>query len=169
VPPRLTLALPDQEATRELGRRLAALIRPGDVIALCGLLGSGKTELARALIRARAGAAIEVPSPSYTLVQDYRLPDLSIRHIDLYRIQDPAELPELGLDAPAAGEAWLIEWPERAAAVLPADRLDLELRQGAAPDARIAHLTAGPGWIERLDRLRGASDVGAHRRRSRTT
>jgi tRNA threonylcarbamoyl adenosine modification protein YjeE len=166
---RLELALPDREATRGLGRRLAVLIRPGDVIALCGVLGSGKTELARGLIRARAGAAIEVPSPSYTLVQDYRLSDLSIRHIDLYRIQDPAELLELGLDAPAAGEAWLIEWPERAAAVLPADRLDLELRQGPAPDARIAHLTAGPGWIERLDRLRGASDVDAHRRRGRTT
>src|ERR687892_435376 len=129
---RLMLLLPDQQATRALGRRLAGLIRPEDVIALRGVLGSGKTELARALIRARAGADIEVPSPSYTLVQDYRFPDLLIRHIDLYRIRDPAELLELGLDAPAAGEAWLIEWPERADAVLPADRLDLELRQGDA-------------------------------------
>jgi tRNA threonylcarbamoyl adenosine modification protein YjeE len=163
------MALPDLEATRELGRRLAALIRPGDVIALRGLLGSGKTELARALIRARAGAAIEVPSPSYTLVQDYRLPDLVVRHIDLYRIEDSAELLELGLDAPAPDEAWLVEWPERAAAALPDDRLDLELRQGAAPDARIADLTAGASWIERLDRLAGASDVGAHRRRARAT
>src|ERR687892_2251449 len=153
---RLMLLLPDQQATRALGRRLAGLIRPEDVIALRGVLGSGKTELARALIRARAGADIEVPSPSYTLVQDYRFPDLVIRHIDLYRIRDPAELLELGLDAPAAGEAWLIEWPERADAVLPADRLDLELRQGDAPDARIADLNAGPSWIERLDVLRGA-------------
>jgi tRNA threonylcarbamoyl adenosine modification protein YjeE len=118
------------------------------------VLGSGKTELARALIRARAGADIEVPSPSYTLVQDYRFADLLIRHIDLYRIHHPAELLELGLDAPAAGEAWLIEWPERADAVLPPDRLDLELRQGDAPDARIADLSAGSSWIERLDRLR---------------
>jgi tRNA threonylcarbamoyl adenosine modification protein YjeE len=150
------LSLPDQQATWALGRRLAGLIRPGDVIALRGVLGSGKTELARALLRARAGAEIEVPSPSYTLVQDYRFADLLIRHIDLYRIQDPAELLELGLDAPAAGEAWLIEWPERAEAVLPADRLDLELRQGAAPDARIAHLNGGRSWIERLEVLRGA-------------
>ena len=153
---RLMLLLPDQQATRALGRRLAGLIRPEDVIALRGVLGSGKTELARALIRARAGADIEVPSPSYTLVQDYRFPDLLIRHIDLYRIRDPAELLELGLDAPAAGEAWLIEWPERADAVLPADRLDLELRPGDMPDARIADLNAGPSWIERLDVLRGA-------------
>ena len=166
MPARLSLALPDQEATRDLGRRLAALIRPGDLIALRGLLGSGKTELARGLIRARAGAAIEVPSPSYTLVQDYRFSDLLIRHIDLYRIQDPAELLELGLDAPGAGEAWLIEWPERAAAVLPADRLDLELRQGAAPDARVADLKAGPGWTERLDRLPSA---GEPPQRGRTT
>jgi tRNA threonylcarbamoyl adenosine modification protein YjeE len=166
VPARLRLALPDQEATRELGRRLAALIRAGDVVALCGPLGSGKTELARALIRARAGAAIEVPSPSYTLVQDYHVTDLLIRHIDLYRIQDPAELLELGLDAPGPGEAWLIEWPERAAAVLPADRLDLELRQGAAPNARVADLNAGPGWIERLSRL---SNAGLPPRRGRTT
>jgi tRNA threonylcarbamoyladenosine biosynthesis protein TsaE len=156
VPARLTLSLPDQPATRALGRRFAGLIRPGDVIALRGVLGSGKTELARALIRARAGADIEVPSPSYTLVQDYRFPGLLIRHIDLYRIANPTELLELGLDAPGAGEAWLIEWPERAAAVLPADRLDLELRQGDAPDARIAQLNAGPGWLERLDALRGA-------------
>ena len=153
---RLMLSLPDQRATRALGRRLAGLIRPGDVVALRGVLGSGKSELARALLRACAEAEIEVPSPSYTLVQDYRFPDLVIRHIDLYRIQDPTDLLELGLDVPAAGEAWLIEWPERAAAVLPADRLDLELRQGAAPDARIARLDAGPSWIERLDVLRGA-------------
>ena len=152
----LMLSLADERATRALGRRLAGLIRPGDVIALRGVLGSGKTELARALIRARAGADIEVPSPSYTLVQDYRLPGLLIRHIDLYRIGDPAELLELGLDAPAAGEAWLIEWPDRAAAVLPADRLDLELRQGDAPGARTAHLSAGASWAERLKVLRGA-------------
>ena len=151
----LMLSLSDEQATRGLGRRLAGLIRPGDVIALSGVLGSGKTALARSLIRARAGAAIEVPSPSYTLVQDYRFPGLVIRHIDLYRIADPAELLELGLDAPAAGEAWLVEWPERAVAVLPADRLDLELRQGDAPDARTAHLSAGPSWAERLEMLRG--------------
>jgi tRNA threonylcarbamoyl adenosine modification protein YjeE len=151
---RLVLSLPDRQATRELGRRLAGLLRSGDVVALRGVLGSGKTELARALLRARAGAEIEVPSPSYTLVQDYRFPDLLIRHIDLYRIHDPAELLELGLDAPAAGEAWLIEWPERAMGVLPADRLDLELRQGDDANARSAHLEVGPGWAERVHQLR---------------
>jgi tRNA threonylcarbamoyladenosine biosynthesis protein TsaE len=153
---RALLLLPDREATRALGGRLAGVIRPGDVIALRGALGAGKTELARALIRARAGAAIEVPSPSYTLVQDYRLGDLVIRHIDLYRIADAAELLELGLDAPAADEVWLIEWPERAGAALPADRLEVELRQGDAPDSRLAEVTARPRWEARLQALRGA-------------
>jgi tRNA threonylcarbamoyl adenosine modification protein YjeE len=152
----IELTLPDPGATRELGRRLAALIRPGDVIALRGVLGAGKTELARALLRARAGAEIEVPSPSYTLVQDYRFADLVIRHVDLYRIAEVAELTELGLDAPAAGDAWLIEWPEHAEAALPTDRLDLELRQGEAPDARIARLVAGSSWADRLAALRPA-------------
>jgi tRNA threonylcarbamoyl adenosine modification protein YjeE len=165
----LVLSLPDLKATRELGRRLAGLIGPGDVVALRGALGSGKTELARALLRARAGAAIEVPSPSYTLVQDYRFPDLLIRHIDLYRIRDPAELLELGLDAPAAGEAWLIEWPERAAGVLPAERLDLELRQGDDANARSAHLCAGPGWAKRLEQLRGGWNASARAGGDRTT
>ncbi len=131
------------------------MLRGGDVVALRGPLGSGKSELARALIRARAGAAIEVPSPSFTLIQDYELGALTIRHIDLYRVERADELAELGLVAPAADEAWLIEWPERAEGLLPAEsRLDVELAQGPAPDARIARLRAGPGWADRLAALR---------------
>jgi tRNA threonylcarbamoyl adenosine modification protein YjeE len=122
------------------------------VIALCGPLGAGKSELARALIRARAGAAIEVPSPSFTLVQDYSIGNLVLRHIDLYRLGDPCELQELGLDAPAADELWLVEWPERAGENFPRD-LQITLEQGPTADARIAHLVAGPRWRERLDAL----------------
>jgi tRNA threonylcarbamoyl adenosine modification protein YjeE len=150
------LLLPDVAATGALGARLAGLLRPGDVIALRGPLGAGKSELARAMIRARAGAAIEVPSPSFTLVQDYVLPGLTIRHIDLYRIDDPAELSEIGLDAPEGEEAWLIEWPERAGRFLPGDRLDLALEQGPTPDARIARLSAGPAWADRFSQLADA-------------
>jgi tRNA threonylcarbamoyl adenosine modification protein YjeE len=150
---RAELSLQDLAATRAFGSRLAAVLRGGDVVALSGPLGSGKSEFARALIRARAGAAIEVPSPSFTLLQDYELGALTVRHIDLYRLQQPAELDELGLTAPAADEAWLIEWPERAGALLPADRLEIALLQGPTPDARIAQLTAGPGWADRLPAL----------------
>jgi tRNA threonylcarbamoyl adenosine modification protein YjeE len=150
---RAELRLADRAATHALGRRLAGVLRGGDVLALRGALGSGKTELARALIRARAGAALEVPSPSFTLVQDYALADLVIRHIDLYRVQDPAELVELDLAAPGADEVWLVEWPERAGSALPGDRLELVLEQGPEPDARIARLRAGPGWAERVAAL----------------
>jgi tRNA threonylcarbamoyladenosine biosynthesis protein TsaE len=153
---RAELQLRDLRATHALGRRLAGVVRGGDVVALSGPLGAGKTELARALIRARAGAAIEVPSPSFTLIQDYPQGGLVIRHIDLYRVEDPAELVELGLEAPASDELWLIEWPERALALLPADRLDLSLAQGPEPDARIARLRAGPGWVDRLAALQDA-------------
>jgi tRNA threonylcarbamoyladenosine biosynthesis protein TsaE len=147
--PAPSTVLGDLAATRALGARLAAVIRGGEVIALCGPLGAGKSELARALIRARAGAAIEVPSPSFTLVQDYPIGDLVLRHIDLYRLATPAELIELGLDAPAAHEVWLVEWPERAGPDLVPD-LQITLEQGPAADARIAHVLAGPSWRERL-------------------
>lgn len=145
--------LPDLEATRRFAGRLADLLRPGDVVALTGPLGAGKTELARALIRARAGAAIEVPSPSFTLVQDYPLPGLAIRHVDLYRVEGPDELLELGIDDPGFAGALLIEWPERAAGGLPADRLDVRLEQGPTPDARIAEIVAGLAWADRLPAL----------------
>ena len=135
-----------------LGARLAAVLAGGEAIALCGPLGAGKSELARALIRARAGAAIEVPSPSFTLVQDYPLGDLVLRHIDLYRLNHPDELLELGLEAPEPDEVWLVEWPERAGDGLAAD-LQITLEQGPAADSRIAHLRAGPRWRERLATL----------------
>jgi tRNA threonylcarbamoyladenosine biosynthesis protein TsaE len=152
----LELRLNDLTTTRALGRRIAGLLRPGDVVALRGPLGAGKSELARAMIRARAGVEIEVPSPSFTLVQDYVFPGLIIRHIDLYRINDPAELTELGLNAPEAEEAWLIEWPERAGKLLPDDRLEIVLEQGPTDESRIARLTAGPSWVDRLSRLADA-------------
>lgn len=156
MPSELKILLTDLEATRQFGRRIAKLLRPGDVIALRGPLGAGKSELARGLIRARAGAEIEVPSPSFTLIQDYAFPGLTIRHIDLYRIDDPAELLELGLDAPEYEEAWLIEWPERAGRTLPDERLEIVLEQGPSPDTRIARLTGTPSWVDRLSRLADA-------------
>ncbi len=101
--------LPDEQATQRLGEDLALALRPGDCLALVGDLGAGKSTLARALIRAIAGEPdLEVPSPTFTLVQDYEL-SLPIAHFDLYRIADPDELDELGLDEMLARGACLVE------------------------------------------------------------
>ena len=152
---RLSRGLPDPGATDALGRALAPLLRPGDLVCLRGDLGAGKSALARSLIRARAGgAAIEVPSPTFTLVQDYDLPGgLHLWHVDLYRLGSPEEAEELGLDDAlrGGGAALLIEWPERIEGLLPADRLDVALELPPSGGAgRVAHLTGGPGWAERL-------------------
>lgn len=154
---RLRLFLPDLGATRELAARLAALLRAGDLVALEGELGSGKTEFARAVISARAGMPLEVPSPSFTLVQRYELAGLVITHADLYRLADPGEVDELGLDEALGEGALMVEWPERAGDRLPADRLTVRLREPPAgpPGARVVELEAGPSWRARLQALAG--------------
>jgi tRNA threonylcarbamoyl adenosine modification protein YjeE len=123
-----TVALPDEQATHRLMVDVAALIEPGDLITLSGDLGAGKTTFARALIRHLAGdETIEVPSPSFTLMQAYELPHLTVVHADLYRLSGPAELAELGFDDLGDRALVLLEWPDRAAGFLPADRLDIAL------------------------------------------
>lgn len=144
----ITLPLPDEIATRALGAALAPLCRPGDMIALYGDLGAGKTTLSRGLIAALCGAGTEVPSPTYTLLQTYDAPALTIYHFDLYRIENPAELVELGWDDTQSGLA-LVEWPEHAGARLPAWHLALTLTKDAA--MRKAKLEAhGEDWQNRL-------------------
>ena len=106
------MILEDEAATARLGRTLAGLARPGDVITLSGPLGVGKTALARGFIGA-LGHTGEVPSPSFAIVQPYDELDPPVWHVDLYRIEDPSEIEELGLDS-AADAVLLVEWPERA-------------------------------------------------------
>jgi tRNA threonylcarbamoyl adenosine modification protein YjeE len=123
---------------------LALLIGPGDVITLSGDLGAGKTAAARALIRyLAADDAIEVPSPTFTLVQAYDLPPFQLLHADLYRINDASELEEIGLSPLPEGTVALIEWPERAPAALPSDRIDIALshRPALGSTARAAEIT----------------------------
>jgi tRNA threonylcarbamoyl adenosine modification protein YjeE len=135
-----------------LASRLALFLAAGDVVALSGPLGAGKTTLARALIT-RLGGESEVPSPTFALMQRYETPRLALTHCDFYRLQ-PAELDELGLDDALGEGAVLIEWPERAQAWLPADRLDIALDETATPNARRVVLTGHGMWGERLGRLR---------------
>ena len=111
----MTIDLPDLAATEELGARIAELLRPGDVVALGGGLGAGKTTLARAILEA-LGHCGEVPSPTFTIVETYDPPAtrLPVVHADFYRLESPREVDELGLDDYRQGAALIAEWPDQA-------------------------------------------------------
>ena len=151
------IELHDEAATAAFATRLARLARRGDVIALKGELGAGKTSFARAFIRARARRQEEVPSPTFTLVQTYEMPELTIWHFDGFRLRDPEEGWELGIEDAFRDGVSLIEWPERFGPLIPTRRLQITLEHvgspGAAPEARRAIIDAGPQWADRLAML----------------
>ncbi|MCZ8375417.1 MAG: tRNA (adenosine(37)-N6)-threonylcarbamoyltransferase complex ATPase subunit type 1 TsaE [Beijerinckiaceae bacterium] len=147
--------LPDEAATLRLAQKLAAEFRPGDLVTLSGDLGAGKTTFARALIRALTRhPALEVPSPTYTLIQTYDGDGFRIVHADLYRVADISELVELGWDDAAENAVVLCEWAEKAGEVLAVDRLDVAF--AIPPDGQGRHvtLTAQGRFAGRLDRWR---------------
>jgi tRNA threonylcarbamoyladenosine biosynthesis protein TsaE len=149
----LTLDLADEVATADLAARLARLARPGDVIALSGPLGSGKSAFARAFIHARRAPETgyeEVPSPTFTLVQTYDVGDATIHHFDLYRLTHPDEAWELGIDEAFTEGISLIEWPDRLGGRLPPDHLDVALKHAAQAGARAIRLTGHGAWSDRL-------------------
>ncbi|RLQ89219.1 tRNA (adenosine(37)-N6)-threonylcarbamoyltransferase complex ATPase subunit type 1 TsaE [Notoacmeibacter ruber] len=159
----LTLALPSETATIRLAEDLAMCLKPGDLIALSGDLGAGKSFLARALIRALADDdELEVPSPTFTLVQHYegRLP---VAHFDLYRLGDESELDELGMTEWLEGGAVLVEWPERGGAVLPAPALTVEMSlQGEGRQARLVPSSEFGSRLERSLSIRAFLDAQNH-------
>ena len=175
VPTTFSLALSNETATANLMADLVLLIGPGDVITLSGDLGAGKTAAARAMIRYLAGDdALEVPSPTFTLAQLYDLPPFPLLHADLYRINDAAELEEIGLSPLPEGTVALIEWPERAPSALPEDRIDIALshRPALGSTARAAEITGygkAAAQVARLKALRQFLDdagyADARRRR----
>lgn len=134
------LFLPDEAATDALGERIAPLLRGGDTLLLHGPIGAGKSHLARALIRARLGRMEDIPSPTFTLVQTYD-DDPDIWHADLYRLNHPDEVSELGLDEAFAQCICIVEWPDRLGRHLPADALHIRL--SASGDGRRAELSGG--------------------------
>lgn len=147
------ITLPDPEATDRLGRDLASLLGSGDVLALVGPLGAGKSALARALIKARlaqVGLDEDVPSPSFTLVQSYQAGELEIWHCDLYRLSNGDEVLELGLEDAFETALALIEWPDRLGPDLPdhALTLTLSMRDDSGRDATLSW--TDPAWTDRL-------------------
>jgi tRNA threonylcarbamoyladenosine biosynthesis protein TsaE len=129
------LSLPDLGATATAARRLAPLLRPGDVLFLQGGLGAGKTTFAREVLHA-LGVAEEAPSPTFNLVLTYDSPQGPVWHFDLYRIETPDEAFELGLEDALAEAISMVEWPERLGPLAPAERLELEFASGAGEGAR---------------------------------
>ena len=161
----LRLHLPDLAATESLAGRIAGQLRPGDAILLEGPLGAGKSALARALIRAAAGdAALDVPSPSYTLVQEYRTAAGPLSHFDLWRLDGPGGVIELGWDDARQGIV-IVEWPDRLGALTPPDALRIELSHGEG-EARLAVLQGweGPGIVMVTQAMLLAAGLGTRMR-----
>ncbi len=151
------IVLPDESATEDLGRFLAELLQPGDLVALSGGLGGGKTTLARALIRELTGEPdLDVPSPTFTLIQPYEgRGGVAVVHADLYRLRGPDELVELGFDELTERAITLVEWPDRLPPRSgPTLALDLALKPEFGDTARLARLIGGGGMAERLQRAR---------------
>jgi tRNA threonylcarbamoyladenosine biosynthesis protein TsaE len=141
--------LPDPAASEAFGAALAERLRAGDVVTLSGSLGAGKTSIARGLLAA-LGLAGEAPSPSFAIVQPYASPEvrLPVLHVDLYRLDAPEEVEELGLDDARSDSALVIEWPERAGADAWPDALALTL--AIEPDgARRLTAVVPPAWKDR--------------------
>ena len=150
------VALPNEQATERFVADIAASLEPGDLITLSGDLGAGKTTFARAMIRHLAGdPQIAVPSPTFTLMQTYELPRFPVVHADLYRLDAPGELQELGFDDLPEGAMVLLEWPDRAAGFLPSDRLDIAftLAPQLGPQHRNVRVTGYGAFASRADRL----------------
>lgn len=148
------LSLADLDAVDQLGRAIAAEARVGDILALSGDLGAGKTTLARAIL-SHLGLSEEAPSPTFTIVQTYDAPPLRLPvwHVDLYRLEEPEETVELGLDEAFEYALSLIEWPERMGAFMPSDRLWLALAPATSGGGRTLTVDAPPAWEERARRL----------------
>lgn len=153
---KLSISLPNTEATAKYAAALGAILHPGDLVLLSGVVGAGKTHFARSLIQSQLSTPEDVPSPTFTLVQTYETKRGEIWHADLYRLTDPQEIEELGLIEAFETAICLIEWPDRLGDLAPRHALSLCFTDGDRHDART--LTAewhDPKWDAKLNGLRG--------------
>lgn len=147
----INIELASEQATVALAATLSRIARAGDVIALKGDLGVGKSVFARAFIRARCGAQTEVPSPTFTLLQPYDTTDqTTLFHFDLYRLETPEDALQLDIDNAFYSGISLIEWPERLGALLPREHLQVALSYGDAEKQRHCALSGSQEWAGRL-------------------
>ena len=151
-----TVTIPSLKALDAFMADVAMALEPGDLVTLSGDLGAGKTTFARSLIRRLAGdETIEVPSPTFTFIQTYELPRFPLAHADLYRLSGAAELAELGFDDLPEGAVVLMEWPDRAAGLLPPDRLDITftLAPQLGPEGRNVRYVGYGAYARRAERI----------------
>ena len=144
----MEIPLANEAATEALGARIAGGLAPGDAVLLSGELGAGKSVLARAILRS-LGVNEHVPSPTFTLAQAYETDRLMLHHFDLYRIERTRDLDELGIEDALDEGAILVEWPERAPGLFPAESLNITL-ETTSESARRAHITAPKRWQDIL-------------------
>lgn len=144
---RIEISLKNEKATIKLGAQLSVLLEPGDVVCLSGSLGAGKSTLARGVIKAAAGAE-EAPSPTFTFVETYETPRFLLWHFDLYRLDLPGDVWELGYEDALDDGVMLIEWPERLGGLAPSQALEIGLEIDGM--MRKASITASEIWRRRL-------------------
>lgn len=146
----MKLALPDLTAMEALGARIATQLRAGDVVALTGDLGAGKTTLARAILRV-LGHEGEVPSPTFTIIETYNGPQMRVPavHADFYRLNRPEESEEIGLDDYREGAALIAEWPDKAGGFAQESQC-LSIRLEFADEGRAAIVEGGSDWLGRM-------------------
>lgn len=163
--PPASILLPDEDATLQVGTLLGAVLSRGDVVCLQGDLGAGKTALARAAIRARLVAAgqraEDIPSPTFTIVQTYEA-DVPVWHTDLYRLSDPDEAWELGLEEAFETAITFIEWPDRLGTMMPVRRLVLTLSPTDDGGRSLAWEVHGAGWEKVQAMLERLIKTGVH-------
>ncbi|WP_417819259.1 tRNA (adenosine(37)-N6)-threonylcarbamoyltransferase complex ATPase subunit type 1 TsaE [Terasakiella sp.] len=150
----MKIEIKNQNETEEIAQRLATIAEPGDVIALHGDLGVGKSVFSRAFIRAMTSPDEEVPSPTFTLVQIYETEACELYHFDMYRLDAPEDGLELGIEEAFNDGISLIEWPSKLGAYLPWDCLNIKISHNPADqNARHFEFSSQGRWLDRLKEI----------------